>query len=133
MTSINIGVSFLPPPKKTNMRWVYICLDFSVFELRLQPISQKVSELIGELLARIHERARLRAQSPLLENPSFLSLLFGAQRQPHARPYNLYQWIVWVIWMFFDYLVAILPQKLVFVSLLGIWKHFEKIWFFSIF
>ena len=122
------GLDFFSP-KKTNLRWLCFCLDFFVFELRLQLSNQRSSELLGESTGVNYMSARTVARTETAppptciaqtyENLVFLSLLFwrAAPAQPRARPYNVYQWIVWVIHMFFDYLVAIAAQKIAVVSL----------------
>ena len=95
--------------KCCQLRCLWNCPDFWVFELRLQPSSQKASKMLGECIGAHHmgERAVARPETALppncitkmFENPLFLSLSFwrAARAQHRVRPYNLCQWIVWVI------------------------------------
>ena len=94
MAPISAGVRFFSP-KKTNLRWLCLCLDFWVFKLRLQPSSQKVSKLLGESIGAHYMGARAVALpetapppiciAKMYENLVFLSLLFWRTARATAR------------------------------------------------
>ena len=91
--------------KKPHLRWLWTCVDFWVFELRLQPSSQKASKLLGKSIGAHYMGARAVARpetvlppiciTKMFENPLFLSLPFwrAARAQLRARPYNFYQFL----------------------------------------